>query len=70
MQVHALVFQSKLEQLWHVIVHDDLSILNWRTKLLTVPSGLRGYEILVSMKIFCMFSFASGKNGNTTSMSA
>lgn len=28
MHVYALVFQSKLEQLWHVIVHHDVSILN------------------------------------------
>lgn len=70
MQAYELVFQSKLEQMWHIIVHDDLSILNWRSKLLAAYSCPRGYEILLSMKILFMISFTRGNNWNTTFISA
>lgn len=70
MQTYELVFQSKLEPMWHIIVHDDLSILNWRSKLLAASSGPRGYEILLSMKIYFIISFSRGDNWNTAFVSA
>lgn len=70
MQAYELVFQSKLVQMWHIIVHDDLSILNWRSKTLATSSGPRGCEILLSMKAFFIISFTRENNWNTTFKSA